>query len=154
MIKRALLLLLLAPPLLAQTERTAALGDRVRVRAPKAGYGKLTGQVIGTTPDVLQLRLDAGQTEVAVARAQIDALYVSTSSRRNTWRGIVIGALVAGVGTYLFGPKEVKLNDPPGTPQKVPMGNVVTATVGGAAIGAIVGYYSRSDNWVAVSPAR
>ena len=151
MIKSALVLLVWAAPLFAQTGRGAALGDRVRVHAAKAGYKKLTGRVIGTTPDVLELRLDAGQTEVAVPRAQIDRLYVSLSTRRNTLRGGVIGAVAAGAGTFLFGPKEVKLD---GTPGKVPMTNVITATAGGAAIGALLGYFARTDTWLAVSPGR
>src|ERR1051325_9256070 len=90
MIKSALILTLSAASLLAQTERHVALGDRVRVRAPRAGYGTLTGDVIATTPDALQIRLGGG-TEVAVLRNEIDKLQLSLSSRTNTVRGAAIG---------------------------------------------------------------
>ena len=150
MIKSVLILLLSAAPLLAQTERHAALGDRVRITAPKSGYGRLTGEVTATTPDALQVRLAEG-TEVAVMRSQIDELMLSLSTRRNTARGAVLGTVIFGVGALLFGPKEVGPNQPPGT-GKVPTVNVISAAVGGGAIGALVGYYTRTDLWVRLTP--
>ena len=150
MIKPALILVLAAVPLLAQTERRAALGDRVRVEAPEAGYGRLTGLVTATTPDAIQVRLESG-TEVAVMREHIDAMFLSLSTRRNTTRGAVIGAVLGGAVAFLFGPKEVTPTQPAGT-GKVPTINVISATVGGAGLGALIGYYTRSDNWVALSP--
>jgi hypothetical protein len=146
----ALMLMLFALPLVAQTERRATLGDRVRLNAPDAGYRRLTGQVIATTPDALQLRLDGG-TEVAVMRAHIDEMFLSLSTRRNTTRGAVIGAIVGGVGALLYGPKQVTPTQPAGT-GKVPTINIVTAVVGGAGVGALMGYYTRTDRWVALSP--
>ena len=53
MIESALMLVLCAMPLLAQVQRTATLGDRVRLMAPEAGYRRLTGEVIATVLDVL-----------------------------------------------------------------------------------------------------
>jgi hypothetical protein len=150
MIKSALLIVLFAAPLFAQSGRPAALGDRVRVRAPNAGYGQLTGNVVATTPDAIQVRLDGG-TEVAVMREQIDALFLSLRSRRNTVRGAIIGTIVGGGVAFLFGPKKVAPNQPPGT-GKVSAINVVTAAVGGAGVGGLVGYYTRSDLWVPMSP--
>lgn len=151
MIKSALLILCCAVPLLAQSGRPAALGDRVRLRATKAGYGRLTGNVIATTPDVIQVRVDGG-TEVAVMREQIDAMFLSVSSRRNTIRGAVIGTLVGGGAAFLFGPKKVgPTNQPPGT-GTVPAVNVISAAAIGGGAGALVGYYTRSDSWVPMSP--
>jgi hypothetical protein len=150
MIKSALLLLLSAAPLLAQSERTAALGDRVRIRAPKAGYGRITGQVIATTPDVVQLRIDGGGTEVAVQRGEIEELLLSVKSRRNTTRGIVIGAVAGGALAYVFGPrKQETAYSAPGT--RTPTVNIVTTAVGGAAIGGLIGYYTRTDSWMRLS---
>jgi hypothetical protein len=149
MIKSAVILVLCAAPVFAQTGRPAALGDRVRVMASKAGYRRLTGQVIATTPDVLQLRLDGGKTEVAVQRAQIDELLLSLASRRNTMRGAAIGGLVGGAGAFLYGPRKKTSVDDPGTRSPI---NTITGIVGGAAIGALFGYYTRSDQWIALSP--
>jgi hypothetical protein len=106
MIKSVLFLAACATPLFAQPQRTAALGDRVRVYAPSAGYRKLTGVVTATTPDVLQLRLDGGPTEVGVQRAQIDVLLLSVSSHRNTAKGAVVGVLAGGILAFKFGPKK------------------------------------------------
>jgi hypothetical protein len=150
MIRPALILVLWAAPLLAQTARRATLGDRVRVNAPDAGYRRLTGQVIATTPDALQLRLDGG-TEVAVMREHIDKMFLSLNTRRNTTRGAVIGAMIGGVAAFLYGPKQITANQQPGS-GKVPTINIVTAAVGGAGAGALMGYYTRSDLWVALSP--
>ena len=150
MIRPALILVLFAMPLFAQTERHAALGDRVRVSAPRAGYGRLTGEVVATTPDALQLRLDGG-TEVAVMREHIDRMFLSLSTRRNTTRGAVIGAFVGGVGAFLFGPGELKPNQATGT-GKVPAVTVAIASLGGAGIGGLAGYYTRTDVWIALSP--
>jgi hypothetical protein len=150
MIRLALLFVLSALPLVAQTERHAALDDRVRIRAPKAGYPRLTGQVTATTPDAIQVRLDGG-LDVAVMRNQIDELFLSLSSRRNTTRGAVVGTVVAGAVAYLYGPKTVTPGQPTNT-GKVAMSNVVVAAIGGGAIGALAGYYTRSDTWLKVSP--
>jgi hypothetical protein len=150
MLKPVVILALCAAPLLAQTSRTATLGDRVRVRAPKAGYNKLTGEVISTTPDVLQLRLDGAKTEVAVPREQIQQLYLSVATRRNTTRGAVIGAFVGGIAAFVWGPKQVSANQPTGT-GKVPAIDIVSSAIGGGVIGGLVGYYTRSDLWVPLS---
>ena len=150
MIRPALILMLWAAPLLAQTVRRATLGDRVRVTAPDAGYDRLIGQVIATTPDALQLRLDGG-TEVAVMREQIDMMFLSLSTRRHTTRGAVVGGVIAGMAAFLYGPKQLSPNQAPGT-GKVPTINIVTAAVGGAGVGALIGYYTRTDRWVSLSP--
>ena len=148
MIKPVLILVLWAVPLVAQVERKAALGDRVRIEASKAGYGRLTGEIISTTPDVLQLRLDGRTTEVAVQRAQIDELLLSVASRRNTVRGASIGALIGGAAAFLYGPrKRTSINDP-GTRSPI---NTISGLIGGAAVGALVGHYTRSDSWIRMS---
>jgi hypothetical protein len=150
MIKSALILTLLAAPLLAQTERSAALGDRVRLKAPKAGYRQLTGEVIATTPDVIQLRLDGGPTEVAVQRVEIQELLLSIASRRNAQRGAVIGTVTGAVVAFLYGPKHQ--DTPYSPPTRTPVINIISAAIGGGAIGGLIGYYTRSDTWVILTP--
>src|SRR5215208_3588865 len=115
MIRPLLSLLLCAGPLWAPGERVATLGDRVKVLAPKAGYKKITGEVVATTPDALSLRVKGAETEVPVARAQIDRLFLSVASHRNIQRGAAIGAIL-GLGGYLwFGPRELDATALPGT---------------------------------------
>ena len=150
MIKSAMILLLFATSLLAQTERHAALGDRVRIRAPRAGYGRITGEVTSTTPDALQVRINGG-TEIGVMRSQIDELMLSVSSRRNTTRGAVIGAILFGAAGFLYGPEDLKPNQPPGT-GKPASAFVIGAAVGGAAVGALAGHYTQTDTWIRVTP--
>ena len=152
--KTLLLLCLCAIPLLAQTERVVTLGDRVRVIAPEAGYGKLTGHVTSTTPDALSVQLDRVNIEVAVERAKIKELYLSVGSRRNTLPAAVIGGLVGGAVAFLWGPKKPLPENPTVTEPHTPTTNVVSAAIGSAAIGALVGFYTRRDIWVQLSPAR
>jgi len=151
MIRPALILMVCAIPLFAQTERTAALGDRVRISAPKAGYRRLTGNIIGTTPDVLQLRLEGGPTEVAVQRTQITELLLSINTRRNTIRGVFFGTLTGAAIAYLYGPKPQRAAYETGT-GRTPTINIISGAVGGAAIGGLIGHYTRSDLWVVMSP--
>jgi hypothetical protein len=151
---RSILLLSLsvASPLLAQTERTVTLGDRVRVFAPRAGYGQISGNVVATTPDVLSIAVGREATEVAVAREKIDRLFLSVATNRHVVRGAAIGgALGAGIA-YKFGPKESTV---PGSSIETGRGstrNLVTGTIGGAALGALIGYFARTDSWVELSP--
>ena len=107
MIRPFLALLLCAAPVLAQGDRVATLGDRVKVYAPSAGYKRVTGQVVGTTPDVLSLSVKGAEFEVPVARAQIDRLLLSVGSHRNIARGAGLGGLI-GLGGYVaFGPRQL-----------------------------------------------
>lgn len=155
MIRSLLALSLSAAPLLAQGTRVATLGDRVKVYAPKAGYKKITGQVVATTPDVLSLRVKGAESEVPVARAQIDQLYLSLGSRSNIKRGAGLGGLVGLTAYMLFGPRELDATTPAATTQsnKISTTNLVTSTVGGAVIGGLVGNFARSDLWLRITPA-
>jgi hypothetical protein len=148
-------LLFCAAPLLAQGSRVANLGDRVKVYAPKAGYKKITGQVVATTPDILSLRVKGAESEVPVARAQIDQLYLSLGSHSNIRRGIGLGALAGLTAYMLFGPRELDATTPAATTQsnKISTTNLVTSTVGGAVIGGFVGNFARSDVWLRITPA-
>jgi hypothetical protein len=152
--KSLLLLALCALPLLGQGERVVTLGDRVRVIAPEAGYGKLTGQVTSTTPDALSLQLDRVDIEVAVERAKIKELYLSVGSRRSTLPAAVIGGVIGGAAAFLWGPKKPLPENPTVTAAHTPATNVISAAIGSAAIGALVGFYTRRDIWVQLSPMR
>jgi hypothetical protein len=140
-------------PLLAQ-ERVITLGDRVRVVAPKAGYKKLVGRVTSTTPDALSIQLDRPATEVDVERSKIEELYLSVATRRNTLPGAAIGAMIGGASAFLWGPKKPLESNPTVTAGHTATRNIVSAAIGSAAIGALVGYYTHRDTWLRVSPMR
>ena len=152
MVRPVVLLSLLASPLLAQSDRQVTLGDRVRIVAPKAGYGQVTGNVTATTPDVLSISVGRQATEVAVPRERIDKLFLSVGGKRHTARGALLGgALGAGIAIW-FGPRE---DSAPGTTIETGRGsrkNLVTAAVGGVALGALIGYATKTDTWMELSP--
>jgi hypothetical protein len=153
MIKPVMLLLLVAAPVMAQSDAVATLGDRVRVIAPKAGYAKLTGRVVATTPDALSLVVDRSPTEVAILRDQIDELYRSVGTRRHPMRGAMIGGAIGLLATIQFGPKQ----QVPNAPQGIESGrgttkNLLIGGLGGAAMGGFVGYLTQTDSWVEIRP--
>jgi hypothetical protein len=152
MIRSILVLSLCAMPLLAQAERAVTLGDRVRILAPKAGYGQITGNVVATTPDVLSIAIDRSATEVAVPRERIDKLLLSVDTRRHVPAGAFLGAALGAGLALWFGPKEATV---PGSTVQTGRGsttNLISGTIGGAAIGALIGYFARTDTWVERSP--
>jgi hypothetical protein len=152
MVRPVLLLSLLAWPLLAQGDRQVTLGDRVRIVAPRAGYGQITGNVMATTPDVLSISVGRQSAEVAVPRERIDRLFLSVGNKRHTARGALLGGAI-GAGVVLwFGPKD---ESAPGTTIETGRGstkNLITAAVGGAALGALIGYATKTDTWAELSP--
>jgi hypothetical protein len=150
--RELLLLALFAAPAMAQM-RPVALGDRVRVVAPQAGYPRLTGTVVSTTPDVISVQVDGFPTEVPVERSQIAQLLLSIDSHRNTIRGAFLGGVLGAGITLWFGGK----SSPPAAPT-IDAGNVsatkmIAGTATGIALGALFGFAKKSDTWVEV-PAR
>lgn len=154
MMKAVVLIVGLAAPLMAQRARTATIGDRVRVIAPKSGHGKLVGLVTSTTPDALGLKVDGAIDEVAVQRDQINSIDLSVATRRHPAPGAFIGGVVGLVIANSFGPKTDAVQ---GIGQEVgtrtTAKNLVTGTLMGASIGAFVGSFVRTDRWVAISPS-
>jgi hypothetical protein len=146
-----LLIACLTGPILAQS-RGVALGDRVRVLAPKAGYPSLTGTVVSTTPDVIGLTPDGSTTEIAVERSQIQKLSLSVATRRNTAKAAFAGALLFGGGAIWFGPKAPTREAPGIEVGRGSTKNVVIGAAVGASLGALIGHFVRSDTWIAISP--
>jgi hypothetical protein len=151
MVRPVLVLSLLASPLLAQSDRQVTLGDRVRIVAPKAGYDRVTGTVTATTPDVLSISVRRQSTEVAVPRERIDRLFLSVGGKRHTAKGALLGgALGSGIALW-FGPRE---DTAPGTTIETGRGstkNLITTAIGGAALGALIGYATKTDSWMELS---
>jgi hypothetical protein len=152
MIRTAMLTLAFATPLFAQTmPDPVALGDRIRVHAPESGYEKLVGRVTATTPDAISMKVDGAAGEFHVRREQILFMYKSAGRKRNTMRGLALGAPI-GLGLAIwFGPKS---GSPTGgnTAYKtnVPR-NAAAGAIAGALLGAGIGFTVRTDTWV---PAR
>lgn len=149
MLRSLVLLVAVASPLAAQPDRLVALGDRVRIVAPETGYKRLVGQVLATTPDALSLRVDGSVGEFEVARSDILSISRSVGYRRNTLRGIRIGVPVGAFAGLWFGPKQKVVDGAPVGGSPVPR-NALTGGVAGVLIGALLGSFIRSDDWVPI----
>lgn len=159
-------------PLLAQQSANAALGPRVRVAAPGAA-SSTTGEVVAVTSDSLFIETRGGDTRLGFRRADISRLEVSVGQRRNTLKGLGIGAL-AGAATGIIAGFASGNDSPCVPPPPSPIGSVgigfgpcdfnvrmtaaqkasilgVALGIAGGAIGSVTGALTRSDLWVTVS---
>jgi hypothetical protein len=151
-VQSVLLMLACAAPIAAQS-RAIALGDRVKVFAPKAGYPRVIGTVAATTPDVLAVKQDRSMTEIPMPRFQIEELYLSTDSHSNVMKGTFIGAALFAGGAIWFGPRAPTRQAPGIESGRVSTQNVVVGAAVGAGFGALIGHFVRTDTWVRVSPS-
>ena len=96
-------------------------------------------------------RFRAPTKTLAVARADVTRLEVSTGRRRHTWRGAGIGALVGVTSGAFVG---YASGDDGGWCCFTAEAKAVMTGVGlgglGAVIGAVVGSLTRSDRWISV----
>jgi hypothetical protein len=153
LIKPCMLLLVLATPLLAQENRVAIMGDRVRIIAPTTGYASLTGRVVGTNPDVITLHVDGSVGEFGVRRDQIEEIYRSTARHRRPLRGLAVGLPMGAFLGIWFGPKRETSKTSPGLeldqPSPVPR-NALGGALIGSVIGVVAGTLIRSDDWTPI----
>lgn len=70
-------------------------GSRVRLFAPSVVAGPLVGTVVAQGDDFVVVDMQE-QLRVRVPRAAITSAELSTSRRRQTWKGLLIGAVVLG----------------------------------------------------------
>jgi hypothetical protein len=149
MIRTTCLALLLAAPLLAQSDSAATLGDRVLVIAPESGYEKLVGRVTATTPDLINLKVDGAVGEFYIQRSQIVAIYRSVARQRRTKRGLLIGVPVGAFAGIWFGPRAGERSYDQSYQSPV-FRNALIGGVAGAAIGTVIGFAVRRDVWVPI----
>lgn len=153
LIKPCMLLLVLGASALAQSDRVATMGDRVRIIAPTTGYSTLTGRVVGTSPDVITLHVDGSVGEFGVRREQIEEIYRSTARHRRPLRGLAIGAPMGAFLGIWFGPKRETAKTGPGIDleQSSPVPrNALTGAIAGGVIGTVVGTLMRKDDWTPI----
>jgi hypothetical protein len=131
---------------------TVVAGAKVRVAAPSAFKGRVTGIVIDVGEDSLLLL--AGEQRVTVPREAVTHLEVSIGKRRRALKGMLIGA---GIGAFLLPWGDcydqstgTTMSDcHPWTAQNVLQGAGLGA-LWGAGIGALV----KSDRWSSVPLGR
>lgn len=143
-------------------------GTRVRVRtAPTAGLAgstatadaRLVGHLQGSSGDSLWIRVGSADGPlVSIERADIRQLQISDGRRRNPGKGALLGAGVGlGVGVLAaatlddctVGTSRFWFDLCEGEEDVLILGSMVA----GAAWGALIGMFIKSERWVDVPPA-
>lgn len=125
------------------------VGSRVRIFAPSLVQGRrIPGVITAIDEESATVATDTG-LPVVVAREAVASLELSMGRKRNTLKGTAIGA-VAGVALGVAAtvdPRNCDMN----SPNFCSRGEAVrTSIVGGAALGAVIGAFVKSDRWVHV----
>ena len=149
---------LVVPPGMEAQAPELAVGARVRVTSPRHHFNRDVATVTELRGDSIVLTSKMGTR--AVALSNVTRLDVSTGTRRNVRRGALIGL---GVGA-LFGltmtdeamdecSDQLLLCPTPATDGEMEVAGALVSGVAGAAIGAIVGAFVRTERWENRSPA-
>ena len=147
-----------APPCVQAQATDLAVDARVRVTAPRHHFNRDIATVTELRGDSIVLASRMGTR--AVALGNVTRLDVSTGTRRNVRRGALIGL---GVGA-LFGltmtdeamddcSDELLLCPIPATDGEMEVAGALVSGLAGAAIGAVVGAFVRTERWENRTPA-
>ena len=145
----SLVAVIVAVPLDAQVSELT-VGARLRVRAPDAVAGRLTGVVVARTADSLTLTR-SNAAPVAIPLVSLTEVEVSRgrSRSRGALKGAAWGAGVSAVfGGLLIG--EETCEEPTAPANCTPMTRVESVAYGavsGALLGAIIGVFVGSEHW-------
>lgn len=137
----------------AQREGSAAVGDRVRIRAPESGYETVVGRVVSTDAHRIHVKVEGANGLFYMRRDLIEHIDVSVQRRRHVLGGMAIGGLNGiffGVG--LSGMKTNE--DSPGLSKRTRSPAMTGAIVGalvGTTLGGVGGFFLRTDDWRAIS---
>jgi hypothetical protein len=125
------------------------VGSRVRISAPSLVKGDhIQGVIAAIDGDSATVSTESG-VPVVVAREAVGSFEVSIGRKRNTLKGAAIGAVVgAALGFAMHvDPQNCGMNSPNACSRGEAIG---IGTLGGAAWGAIIGAFVKSDRWVHV----
>jgi hypothetical protein len=119
-------------------------GSRVRVVAPSAVSGRVTGTVIEMSEESLVILAD--ERPLRVPRQAIEQIELSTGKQRRTLKGMLIGA---GIGAVVLPPAlhDSCLND---CGSKWSAEYILAGVGVGAAWGAGIGALVKKDRWSSV----
>ena len=127
-------------------------GSRVRITSAAHGLEKQVARVVDVRSDSLFLQVTPAET-LAVARAGLTRLDVSTGRRRRTGRGATVGSLIGASSGVIIG--FASGDDPPNSFWQMSAGEkAAIAGVGlgvvGLLVGATVGALTVSERWTSV----
>jgi hypothetical protein len=133
-------------------ESPIVVGSEVRLRAGSLPHG-LRGTVVEMDDRTLIVSRD--QRAVRVFRADITRLEVGNGRKRNALKGVLIGSVIGG-GMFAAIPRDEYCTDYiddgercPGRPEMV-----MTGVLGGAAWGALIGHFVKTERWTPVRLGR
>lgn len=130
-------------------ESPVLVGSKVRLRAGSLPQG-IQGTIVEMDDRTLIVSQD--QRAVRVSRADITRLEISNGRRRQARKGALIGA-IAGAGTFAALSRETYCaeyyDDGEACPGRAEM--VATGVLGGAAWGALIGHFVKTERWTLVS---
>jgi hypothetical protein len=138
---------------LAGQARTVAEGDRVRVTLRHgAAARRLVGRITAVGRDTLFLNAEGQTAPMAIPKATIEKLEISTGQHGNAGRGALIGLGVGAIGGGIVGAADASHCNNSQSFCLFSSGGemAIVATVFGAigtVLGAVVGAISRSDRW-------
>ena len=119
-----------------------SVGTRVRVLAPTSRVSPVRGMVMELDNESLLLRTEDA-THLRLPRGAITQLEVSVGERRQTAKGLLLGAVIGGasfgVGACCTRIGSSSMSD---QAKVVSLGLVVGATCGAA-----IGYFIKKDRW-------
>lgn len=148
--------MLLAAPRLAlcgePTDSRPRPGDRVRVEAPAAHKGRVTGTLVTLDDASMTLILDKTESRIEIPQTSISQLDVFRGSKRCTAKGALFGALAGAALMALYFSGENDLSDNSGTGDVI--GGFAFFLLPPSAVGALVGTAVKQDRWVTAKQAQ
>lgn len=143
----------------AQAQLEELVGERVRLThqfSPGTRMSTTTGVLTNVSADSLILSMEG--RDVEIPRTYIRRVEVSTSSRRATGYGALVGMAVGGLG---LGALAVATNEPNDcmdtwfciefTSGQAFLIGAVPGALLGAGLGALIGHNTKADRWQAVN---
>lgn len=148
-ITRTLVLVCLTAFLQGGSAFAQSPGDRVRIT--ETANVPFTGTVLTFNSDTLSVAL--GKDVRFLPIRDVRKLEVSLGQRRNTLRGLAIGALVGGIGAGLLFAYQVSQESCPGgclviiTPSQAFLAGGILGGIGGGLLGTIIGTAVQTERW-------
>ena len=146
----------LAPLARAQSDLLDA-GDRVRITVTSRSPSRVIGTLVAFTPSSVTIATE--QETLYIQKASIEQLAVSLGKKRNTIRGALVGGATGGIVLGMT----ALADSPPDNPcvsipgficgrdevinARAVISKTIMGVVTGAAAGAMIGTFIRTDRW-------